>query len=277
MSEIILKGIAAAPGIAYGPVHMMGKEEINIIPRPILDSEVPGEIARLEESLIQTRREIIDIQNKISSEMGTDHAEIFDAHLLVLEDRMLIEEIITGIKKDKLCVEYIFYEVLKKYVKVFSSVEDEYLRERISDINDVGKRVLKNFSGKKKTLGFEALLEPAVVVAHDISPSDTASMHKKNVIAFVTDIGGRTSHSAIMAKSLEIPAVVGLEEATLKIRPKDILIVDGTKGIVIVNPDEKTIEDYRIEGRRIDSVKEKLADIRNLPAQTTDGRTVEIA
>jgi len=278
MSEIILKGIAAAPGIAFGPAHLFGKEELKIVSRSISDAEVPAEIVRLEEALIQTRREIIEIQNKISAEMGTDHAEIFDAHLLVLEDRMLIEEVITGIKKDKLCVEYVFSEVLKKYIKVFSSVEDEYLRERISDINDVGKRVLKNFAGgKKKVSELEALEERAIIVSHDISPSDTATMHRKNVIAFVTDIGGRTSHSAIMAKSLEIPAVVGLEEATAKIKAKDFLIVDGTKGLVIVNPDEKTLDSYQLEVKRIYLDQARFADIKALPAQTEDGRTVEIA
>jgi phosphoenolpyruvate-protein phosphotransferase (PTS system enzyme I) len=277
MSEIILKGIPAAPGIAFGPAYLFGKEEVIITQRPLSDAEIPAEIAKLEEALIQTRREIIEIQNKISADMGTDHAEIFDAHLLVLEDRMLIEEVITGIKKDKLCVEYIFAEVLKKYVKVFSSVEDEYLRERISDINDVGKRVLKNFSGKKKTAGFEALQEKSIIVSHDISPSDTASMHKKNVIGFVTDIGGRTSHSAIMAKALEIPAVVGLEEATARIKSKDFVIVDGTKGMVIVNPEQKTLESYRREGEKIDLKKDQFADLKTLPAQTKDGKTVEIA
>ncbi|MFZ5800625.1 MAG: phosphoenolpyruvate--protein phosphotransferase [Candidatus Omnitrophota bacterium] len=277
MNEIILKGIPAAPGIAFGPAFMLGKEEIAIARRVITEAEIPAEIAKLEEALIQTRREIKELQNKISADMGTDHAEIFDAHLLVLEDRMLIEEVITGIKKERVCVEYIFSEVLKKYVRVFAAVEDEYLRERISDINDVGKRVLKNFTGRKKSLGFEALEEKMVVVAHDISPSDTASMHKKNVIAFATDIGGRTSHSAIMAKSLEIPAVVGLEEATAKINNRDFLIIDGINGVVVVNPSRETLDRYKKEHRKFAQSKEKFIQIKDLPAQTRDGRKVQLA
>lgn len=277
MSEIILQGIPAAPGVALGPAYLLGKEDFIIPARTISELDVPLEIARFEQALIQTRREIIDIQKKIQEEMSSEHAEIFEAHLLVLEDRMLIEEVISRIQKDKLCVEYIFSEELKKYVNVFSRVEDEYLRERISDINDVGKRILKSLLGKKKTLGLDELSEQLIIVAHDLSPSDAASMHKKNVIAFATDVGGRTSHTAIIAKSLDIPAVVGLKEGTLKVKNRDFLIVDGRLGLLIVNPDEKTLENYRGEQTKISFQKERFSQIKDLPAQTTDGRKVEIA
>ncbi|MDP2939216.1 MAG: phosphoenolpyruvate--protein phosphotransferase [Candidatus Omnitrophota bacterium] len=277
MSEVILKGIPAASGVAFGPAYLLGKEDFIVPARPISENDIPLEIARFEEALIQTRREIIDIQKKIAQEMSSEHAQIFDAHLLVLEDRMLIEEVISRIKKEHLSVEYVFSEELKKYMNVFSNIEDEYLRERVSDINDVGKRILKSLLGKKKSIGLDELTEQLIIVAHDLSPSDTASMHRQNVIAFATDVGSRTSHTAIMAKSLGIPAVVGLEEATFKVKNRDFLIVDGRLGLVIINPDEKTLENYRIEQTKISILKDRFSNIKDLPAQTLDGRKVEIA
>jgi phosphotransferase system enzyme I (PtsI) len=272
---IKINGIAAAPGIAIGPAHKLGREEFNISKEPIEENQISLQIQLFEEALIKTRREILSLQDRISNEMGSEAAEIFEAHLLVLEDRMLIEEVISRLKEDKVNVAFIFFEVLKKYVKVFSNIEDEYLRERVVDINDVGKRVLRNLLGGRQRR-IEELKEPVVIVAHDLSPSDTASMHKKNVIAFVTDIGGKTSHTAIMAKSLEIPAVVGLQKITQQINMGDLLIVDGTNGVVIINPDDKTQGQYRKEEEQIINVSERFSTVKSLPAMTPDGRQVRI-
>ena len=276
MNEIILRGIPAAPGIAFGSAYLYGKEKYNIFPVEIVEEKIPNEIARFEDALIKTRKEILDIQDNIAKEMGVEHAEIFDAHLLVLEDRMLIEEVISRIKRDKFVVEYAFSEVLKKYVDVFSRLQDEYLRERISDINDVGRRILKNLLGKDKQKGLDELPGEFIVISHDLSPSDTAAMYKKNVIAFVTDIGGRTAHTAIMAKSLEIPAVVGLEEATKHIKNQDLLIVDGKIGLVIINPSSETLEKYKLEQQKFAVQREKFLSLKDLPAKTKDGRRVKI-
>jgi phosphotransferase system enzyme I (PtsI) len=194
---------------------------------------------------------------------------------LVLEDRLLIEEVISRLKKDKFNVAYIFQEVLKKYVSVFSKIEDEYLKERIADINDVGKRILRNLLGEERK-ALDDIKERVVLVAHDLSPSDTATMHKKNVSAFVTDIGGKTSHTTIMAKSLEIPAVVGVQDATQKINQGDMLIVDGLLGVVIIDPDEATLELYRAEELKLKGVTEKFLSAKDLPAVTIDGEKVEI-
>ncbi len=272
---IQLKGIAAASGIAVGPAYKIGKEEFVIPKKDIREEDIPLQIQLFEEALIKTRREILELQKKINAEMGQEEAQIFDAHLLVLEDRMLIEDVISRLKKDLVCVPFIFSEVLKKYVSVFSKIEDEYLKERISDINDVGKRILRHLLGEE-TKGLGSLNERVVVVAHDLSPSDTAAMHKDKVFAFVTDIGGKTSHTAIMAKSIEIPAVVGVEGVTGKIKAGDILIVDGSLGIVIVNPDEETLAAYRQEGERLKGVAEKFLFVKDLEAVTLDHKTVEI-
>ena len=275
MNEVILKGVSASPGISIGHAHLWKKEEIVVLKRAVPDSKLAEEIARFEDALIKTRQEIIHMQNRISKDMGTEHAEIFDAHLLVLEDRMLIEEVITRIKKQKLTAAFIFSEVLKKYVGVFSRIEDEYLKERITDINDVGKRILKNLIGKVEHPE-KSLDQKAIIVAHDLSPSETVSMHRGNVLGFITDIGGKTSHTAIMAKSLGIPAVVALKEATAKINNGDVLIVDGIAGKVIINPSPKTKEKYLKEKERSELVTKGFLSSKELPAQTRDGRRVEV-
>jgi phosphoenolpyruvate-protein phosphotransferase (PTS system enzyme I) len=272
---IKLKGIAAAPGISIAKAYKIGKEEFDIPKEPIRPDEIPLQIQLFEEALIATRKEIIELQKRISKDMGQEEAQIFDAHLLVLEDRMLIEEVISRLKKEQINVPFIFSEVLKKYIAVFSKIEDEYLRERTADLNDVGKRVLRHLLGKEHR-GLKDLKERVVVIAHDLSPSDTAAMHKQLVCAFVTDIGGKTSHTAIMAKSLEIPAVVGSVEATTKIKSGDMLIVDGTMGIVIVNPDEETLRIYQEEEQKLIGVAERFVAVKDLPAETTDKHRVKI-
>jgi phosphotransferase system enzyme I (PtsI) len=272
---IKLKGIPAAPGISIAKAYKVGKEEFDIPREPIRPDEIPLQIQLFEEALIATRKEIIELQKRISKEMGQEEAQIFDAHLLVLEDRMLIEEVISRLKKEQVSVAFIFSEVLKKYINVFSKIEDEYLRERTADLNDVGKRVLRHLLGKEHK-GLKDLKERVVVIAHDLSPSDTAAMHKQLVSAFVTDIGGKTSHTAIMAKSLEIPAVVGSVEATTKIKTGDMLIVDGTMGVVIINPDEETLRVYQEEEQKLIGVAERFVAVKDLPGETKDNHRVKI-
>jgi len=272
---ITLKGIAAAPGISIAKAHKIGKEELDVPKLAIGVEEIPLQIQLFEEALISTRKEIIELQKRIAQDMGQEEAQIFDAHLLVLEDRMLIEEVISRLKKEQVNVSYIFHEVLKKYIEVFSKIEDEYLRERTADLNDVGKRVLRHLLGEEHR-GLKDLTEKVVVVAHDLTPSETAAMHRQLVSAFVTDIGGKTSHTAIMAKSLEIPAVVGAGDATARIKTGDILIIDGSMGIVIVNPDEDTLRIYQEEGLKLKGLTEKFLVVKDLPAVTLDARKVEI-
>jgi len=271
-----LKGIPASPGIIIGEAYLLDSEEISVRRRPIKIGDIPKEIARFKKALAKTKEDILKIKEKISEEMGAQHGEIFSAHLLVLEDIMVIEEVIQRMKREKACVEFIFLDVLKKYVHAFSKMDDEYLKERISDITDVGKRILKNLIGAK-TRTLSNLPKPVVIVAYDLSPSDTATMHKKNVIGFATDIGGRTSHTAIMAKSLEIPAVVGLEEVTANVTNGDTLIIDGTHGVVVVNPDKATLRQYESQKARYQSIEKGLASLKNLPSETKDGHRVVLA
>src|SRR3989338_4041568 len=276
MSETILRGIPASPGITIGKAYLVDSEDITVSRRKITDYDLPEEINRLQEALLKTRAEILKIKEKISKEMGMEHGEIFSAHILVLEDTMLIEEIISKMKKNKIGVEYVFLDVLRKYINTFSKMDDEYLKERISDINDVGKRVLRNLLGAKQ-ISLANLKEEVVIVAYDLSPSDTAVMHRKNVIGFATDIGGRTSHTAIMAKSLEIPAVVGLEKITRQVREGDMLIVDGIDGMTIVNPTAAELQKYKQLLARHQEIGRGLKKFKDLPCVTLDGRRIELA
>ncbi len=273
---ISLKGIPAAPGVAMGSALFFDSEEPTAPRRAITEDQIPYEVLRLEEALIKTRHQILGIQKRLAEELGQEHAEILNAHLLVLEDQSLREEIISGLKAQHLNVEVIFSEVLKRHLKAFSRIEDEYLRERTADIDDVRKRVLRNLLGKQAAVMAKAE-EPIVVVARDLSPSETAQMRKGHILAFVTDIGGRTSHTAIMAKSLEIPAVVGLETATKRIQKGDFVIVDGTHGEVIVDPDPATRQRYELEQRRNQEVNRQLLHVKDLPAQTLDQYSVVLS
>ncbi|MFH1045878.1 MAG: phosphoenolpyruvate--protein phosphotransferase [Candidatus Omnitrophota bacterium] len=271
-----IKGIPAAPGLVIGQAFVLGSESMEVDKEPITEAQIPKEITRFEEALMKTREEILDIQKKISKEMGVRHAQIFNAHLLVLEDRTLIEGVITRLKKEKLCIEYVFLQVLNKYINTFAHIDDTYLRERLSDIEDVGRRILRNLRGVRREL-LSSLKEKLIIVAYDLSPSDTASMHKDKVIGFITDIGGKTSHTAIMAKALEIPAVVGLEDATAKIITGDVLIVDGASGEVWINPDKAILAKYKQQGEQLTRSVKTLFKLRDLPATTTDGYELKLA
>ncbi len=271
-----IEGIAASPGIAIGKAYLVDSESIAIAKKRVAKEELPLEIARFEEALIKTRSEILGIKKKVIDELGPEHGQIFDAHLLVLEDKSLIEEVISTLRKERYSVEYIFFRVLNKYIKAFKKIDDEYLKERLSDIQDVGKRILNNLlGGRQKAL--RDLKDKVIIVAYDLSPSDTVSMQKNKVQAFVTDIGGKTSHTAIMARSLEIPAVVGLEEATQEINNNETIIVDGDKGVVIINPDKKILEKYKKGKKDITILQKELLKIKDLPAQTKDGYRIQLS
>ena len=271
-----LNGIAASPGIVIGKAYVLDSEEVVIPQHSIKESAIPREITRFQDALTQTRAEIQKIRDKISKEISKEHGDIFNAHLMVLEDRAIIEEVMERIKKEKLNAEYIFSQVLKKYVQSFLKIDDEYLRERVSDINDVGRRVVRHLLGDQRSTLSE-IKEKVIVIAYDLAPSDTAVMHRKNVIGFATDIGGRTSHTAIMAKSLEIPAVVGLENATRQIRMGDTIVVDGIQGVVVLDPTASELTKFKQEQARYVEFNRSLKRFRDLPCVTKDGRHIELA
>lgn len=271
-----LHGISASTGIGIGKVFLIGKEEFSVFPRKITSADIPTEILKFEEALIKTRRELVELQRNIAHQLGQDHAQIFDAHLLVLEDRVLIEDVIIQIKNSKINVEYAFQQVIKKYVDTLTKLDDEYLRERAIDIQDVAKRVLRKLFKKETNLA-ASIKEKVIIVAHDLSPADTAALPKDMILGFATNIGGRTSHTAIIARALGIPAVVGLEKATAYVKDKTPVIVDGTEGVVVVNPDEKTTQQYKKKQREAKRIKRVFAKIKTEPAKTLDDHSVVLA
>ncbi len=272
-----LTGIAASPGIAIGKAFVLYSEAFRIFPRAIGDDEVEGEIDRFKRAIAESKQEIVSVRQKFTAEVDKPGlADIFDMHLHLLEDVLLIDETIERIRKEKKNVEYVFSQNVETLEDKFNSVDDEYFRQRVHDIQDVSSRILRKLLGKEKK-SLEKLDEKVIVVAHDLTPADTASMSRRNVLGFVTNVGGRTSHTSIMSKALGIPAVVGLQEATFHVRNDDILILDGFQGVVIVAPDEQTLNEYQMRREHFLESERLLAKLSHLPAETLDGHTVELS
>lgn len=273
---IKIKGIGVSGGVGIGKALLLRKDEFSVPKRKIAHDEISREIYHLEEALMETRRQISELQKKISREIGFDHSRIFEAHYLVLEDRVLIEDVIRQIKTKKVNVEYAFSESIKKYVNTLLNLKDEYLRERVVDIEDISRRVLRTML-KEKILSLSDLKEKVIIVAHDLGPSQTASLPKEKVLGFITDVGGRTSHTAIIAKSLRIPAVVGSEIATENIRSGDKIIVDGSSGNIIVRPTDKVLKEYRKKSTIYTKEVEAIHIPKAVKVRTKDGKAIVVS
>jgi phosphoenolpyruvate-protein phosphotransferase (PTS system enzyme I) len=274
--EIRFEGAGVSPGTAHGKIHVV-RDDLDDVPRyRIPSSRIADEIGRFEAALIQTRMQILGMQQRIAESIGAKDAAIFDAHLLVVEDRTLIDEVLRKLETDLCNVEWIFQEVATRYAETLSKIDDPYLRERALDIQDVTKRVIRNLQGKapKKFLG---LTEPHILVAHDLTPSDTASMKREHVLGIATDLGSRTSHTAIMARSLNIPAVVGLHDITAKLETGQYVLVEGTDGLLIVDPTPETLAHYAyVESKRA-RVVAQLKELRTTSSTTRDGRHIVLS
>src|SRR6478736_7590647 len=276
LKEIRFEGAGVSPGIARGQVHVVRDELDEVVHYRIAPSQVADEISRFETALIQTRMQILEMQQRIAESIGAKDAAIFDAHLLVVEDRTLIDEVLRKLKTDLCNVEWAFQEVATRYAETLSKIDDPYLRERALDIQDVTKRVIHNLQGKAPKT-FLALTEPHILVAHNLTPSDTASMNRAKVLGIATDLGSRTSHAAILARSLNIPAVVGLHNITAKLETGQHVLVDGSDGLLIVDPAPETIAHYaEIESRRA-KVTARLKELRTTRSTTRDGRHVVLS
>jgi phosphotransferase system enzyme I (PtsI) len=274
--EIRFEGAGVSPGIARAKVHVVSDDFDEVVRHRIAASQVVDEISRFETALIQTRMQILQMQQRIAESIGAKDAAIFDAHLLVVEDRTLIDEVLRKLETELCNVEWIFQEVATRYAETLNRIDDPYLRERALDIQDVTKRVIRNLQGKgPKT--FLALSEPHILVAHNLTPSDTASINKANVLGIATDLGSRTSHAAILARSLNIPAIVGLHDITAKLETGQHVLLDGNGGWLIVDPTPKTLAQYaEIESRRA-KVTAKLKELRETTSTTRDGRHIVLS
>ena len=275
--EKVFHGIAVSGGVCRGKVLVLHQTRHVITRRDIPDAEIQDEIDRFQKSLLRTRQQITEVQRRVAQTMSTKEADIFDAHLLMLEDHVLTDEVMKIIRDQKTNAEYAFHHASEKYVAVLEAVEDEYLRERAADLRDLTGRVLDNLFEVKDQFDLNHLSEPCILVGRDLSPSVTAQLNKKFVLGFATDIGGRTSHTAIMARSLGIPAVVGLKTISAELENGGYVLLDGYNGTVTLRPTDQTLFQYgQLEKNRA-SLEEKLHEILWQPAVTLDGQPIQLS
>ena len=265
------QGTGASPGIVIGEARVADRTKVVVVERSVSVDEIAGEIERFHVALLRAKEDLLALKCQISRTQGTEHLYVIDTHLMILEDTMLTTETVNLIEQEMINAEAALNRTLKKFKVFFEGIEDEYLRERGSDVETVVERVLRNMLGKRHDLLCEAEGR-VVIVAHDLSPADILQFDKEKVIGFVTDLGGKTSHTAIVSRSLEIPAVVGLERITGEVADGDSIIVDGAKGLVIINPDEETFRDYLQHKQYYEYREKELLKLRDLPAETVDGQ-----
>jgi phosphoenolpyruvate-protein phosphotransferase (PTS system enzyme I) len=269
-------GIIGSSGTVIGRAYIYKKEMIIINKNTLDDNNLNEELHKVDEALILSRDQINKIKEQASKDFSKDEAAIFEAHLMILEDPELIKGIKDTIIKEKIHSSNAASKIIGGFVDVFLNIEDEYLKERAADIRDVGNRLINNLLGIK-TQDIGKFNSDVIIVAHDLTPSDTALMDKKHVKGFMTNIGGKTSHTAIMARRLEIPAILGLGDITEKVQNDDIIIIDGSTGSVIINPDEDQIIECNNKIEKHNKFKDELKSIANMPAFTIDGKHIEIS
>jgi len=274
--ETRIHGVGVSPGVARGALYVAEDDRDEIARRRIEPSEVATEIGRFETALIQTRSQILEMQEQIAQSIGAKDAGIFDAHLLVVEDRTLIDEVLRKLQADLCNVEFVFQEVATHYAQTLSQIDDPYLRERALDIQDVTRRVVRNLQGKAPK-DFLALTHPHILLAHNITPSDTATMNRQYVFGLATDLGSRTSHTAIMARSLGIPAVVGLHDASEKLESGREVLLDGYNGLLILDPTPETLWHYGELEHKRSLVTQQLTGLRETKSMTRDGRHIVLS
>ncbi|EAC5411823.1 phosphoenolpyruvate--protein phosphotransferase, partial [Listeria monocytogenes] len=274
MSEM-LKGIAASDGVAVAKAYLLVQPDLSFNKTSVEDTE--AEATRLDDALAKSTEELQAIRDKAAQSLGEAEAQVFDAHLMVLSDPEMVGQIKQNIQDNKVNAEAALKEVTDMYIGMFEAMDDNaYMQERAADIRDVAKRILAHLLGV--TLPNPSMInEEVIVVAHDLTPSDTAQLDRTYVKAFVTDIGGRTSHSAIMARSLEIPAIVGTKEITDKVKAGDILAVNGIIGDVIIDPTDAEKSEFEAEAKAYADQKAEWDKLKNAETVTADGKHVELA
>ncbi len=270
-----LEGIPVSPGIIIGKAHLVGKSRVKILYQYLVDErQLNREVERFRAALRSEEEKLLALRNQMPKQVK-EQVFLLDSHLMILRDSMLVDSTIEKILKEKINAEWALKESLDKIREVFDQINDEYLKSRITDVENVTERILRNLSGGAEQ-GLTEIRERMIIVAHDLSPADTAELNISKVMGFITDMGGRTSHTAILAQALEIPAVVGLESATVLVEQGDLLIVDGNTGEVIINPDDSAIIHYQEKQLQRDRYKLAIARISHLPAETIDGHKVTV-
>lgn len=274
--KYLLKGVPASPGIAISKVFKLKSESISIDPTIVDDSSVDTEVEKFVKAVEKSKSELKSLQSKVVRKVGLENAKIFDVHQLLLEDSVIIEETIHSIKKENKSAEFAFFHIMQKYENTLNGSSTSHFQNRSSDLRDVKRRVIRHIQGDR-TDQLNQLSGSAVIVTNDLTPSDAVMLEKRKVLGFATDLGGRTSHAAIMARSMEVPSVVGLRRIFNLVEEGDRIVIDGNEGKVLIQPDEKTINHYRKLQEKYYDTNRKLDGIRDLKCLTIDGKEIELS
>jgi phosphotransferase system enzyme I (PtsI) len=271
----IKKGVGVSPGVVISTAIVLDAEDL-LIPKRQIDAQlVPAEIDRLNKAIAESTRDLAELRDNIAVKHGKEIAGIFDFHLGILRDKTIVSQMVNEIKNQQTTAEYAVSVVSRRYANNFLQMSDRYLSERVRDIYDIEKRVLHALIGQRQQ-DLLHLTQDVVVIAHDLLPSQTAALDRVHVKGFATDVGGRTSHTAIVARAMGIPAVVGLGNITAEVNGGDVIIIDGNRGVVIVNPDEEQLAEHREFEKKLVRLETELARLSDLPAETKDGHVVSV-
>ena len=271
----MLSGIPASPGIVFGSALVLKEEKIVLDSKKIREEQIDEEIARFYAGREAAVEQLQAIMARAEQVLGAERAAVFEGHLLILEDEELEQEILDYLRRHKVRAAFAASRIIAQQVEMLTEIDDEYLRERAADIRDIGNRLIRNILGLD-IVDLSHIKQEAILVAYDLTPSDTAQLNLDKVLGFITDIGGRTSHTSIMARSLELPAIVGANRATQKIRNGDYLILDAINNCIYINPSEQEIQRLKTLANQLKDEKNALIKLKDLPALTLDGHRVEV-
>ncbi len=275
-TQTILQGIPASPGFAISKIFVLSGDNVRVEEKSISENNVQQEIDRFNNALNKAKHELNNLYEKALSSVGENQAIIFETHKLMLEDELIVGETKKIIHKEKWNAEYSFFQVMEQFEKSLAKIDNDYLNERAADIRDVKKRVINILQGSSKSIS-SMFKEPCIIISKELTPSDTINLDHNKVLGFATDFGGRTSHAAIMARSLKVPSVVGLHQACQQVESGDTVIVDGIEGLLIIHPTDKTIKKYEQISTDYIKFEEKLTHVTNLPALTKDAKSIELS
>ncbi len=271
----IKKGIGVSPGVVISTAIVLDAENLFIPKRHIASADVTKETPRLHEAIAAAIADLKTLRDTMASQHGKEIGGIFNFHIGVLKDKSIIKQMVDLIRTEQITAEYAVSVIIRRYAQNFLGMTDKYLSDRVKDLYDIERRVLHKLIGERHER-LNHLTEDAVVIAHDLLPSQTASLDRRRIRGFATDVGGRTSHTAIVARAMGIPAVVGLGNITSEINGGDVVIIDGNRGVLIINPDEEQLEEHREFERKLGKLESELALLQDLPAETKDGHVVSL-
>lgn len=272
----MVTGIAASPGIVFGKALVLKEEPIVLNTQKISADQIDAEVAKFYAGREKTAAQLNSIHEKALRTLGAEKATIFEGHLMILEDEELEEEILAYLKENLVTADVATNKIIDQQVAVLSEIDDEYLKERAGDIRDIGNRLLRNILGMH-IVDLGDIQEESILVAYDLTPSETAQLNLDKVLGFITDIGGRTSHTSIMARSLELPAIVGTNDITAHVKTGDLVILDAISNQIHINPSETEIAAFKAQQEKLAAEKAELAKLKELPAETLDGHRIEVA